>query len=414
MRWIAAAGAGLALVGAQPAPQPFPLTVSGDGARVEWAQIVASANDDWINDLVGLANGNVLGVGFLNRDDANPNADWVANAVEFTTGGRFVADRRYGEGDGTDAFWSVVERAGGARIFAGLTTRVGPGGINGYVLVTRADGAIIKENGLGYSGYDRLTDLAPAGDGFVFVGHSQLPDSPRRTYLVKTDANGLPLWERIYGGAETWSALYIEPAGDGGFIVAGGTDGGGDGDMFVQRVDQDGRQLWRKRIGTSDWDEINHGLAVLPDGRIVLVGYTHPRGGEVNQLVAATLSANGEIERLERFGGPGDERAISVKLDGSRAWIVGQTGSSGAGGSDLLLAAYEVDRGFLPGAATLGGVADDNGTALLPLDGGDLLIAGYSRNLGGGGQDAFVARLNLPNLTRPHPTLKREIVRPAR
>ena len=384
------------------------------GSRVEWVRTIASPGDDWVNDLVPLSNGNTLGVGFLNRDDAGFAADWHAVAAELRSDGTLVAQYLYGRNGGADAFWSVSEASDGRRIFGGFTTRIGPGGINGYVLVSRADGAIVKENAFGGGGYDRFTDLAPAGDGYVFLGHSQAANADkRRVYLVKTDAVGLPLWERVHDAPETWGALYIEPVADGSFIVAGSTERGGDGgDMFVMKVDGEGRELWRKRVGTPDWDEINHGLLIRPDGRIVVVGYTHPQGGEVNDLVAATLSADGEVERLERFGGNGDDRAILAKADsGGTVWIVGQTASAGAGGSDLLLTSLDSRGAFTGAAVTLGGSADDNGTAVLPLGSDALLVAGYSRNLGPGGQDAFVARLTRPASGRAHPAFRRTIVK---
>ena len=391
----------------------LPLTVGGAETRIEWGQVVASANDDWINDLVPLRNGNVLGVGFVNRADGSFASDWQAVSVELTQSGQVASDHRYGANGGVDAFWSVAEAADGNRIFAGFTTRVGPAGINGFVLVSRPDGQIVKENGIGHAGYDRFTDLAPAGDGFVFVGHSQLPEALRRTYIVKTDAAGLPVWERIYGGPETWSALYIEPVAD-GFVIAGGTDGGGDGDMFVMKVDAEGREQWRKRVGTPDWDEINHGLVLRPDGTIVLVGYTHARGSEVNDLVAATLTRDGEIVRLEHFGGSGDDRAIFGKVDESgTVWIVGQTASAGAGGSDLLLTSLDSTGAFTGVAATVGGAQDDNGTAVLPADDASIIIAGYSRNLGRGGQDAFIARVSQP-VGKPHSAFRRVVVTPTR
>ena len=407
----------LALAAAASAPAgTASITLGRDaaaGTRVEWIQTIASPGDDWINDLVPLANGNILSVGFLNRDDSGFAADWLALAAEMGPDGTMVSQHRYGEHGGTDAFWSAAEARDGRRILGGFTTRIGPGGINGYVLVSRADGVIVKENAFGGGGYDRFTDLAPAGDGYVFLGHSQPVDADkRRVYLVKTDATGLPLWERIHDAPETWGALYIEPASDGGYIIAGGTDRGGDGDMFVMKVDGDGRELWRKRVGTPDWDEINHGLLVRPDGRIVLVGYTHLRGGEVNDVVAATLSASGEVERLERFGGAGDDRAILAKPDSSgTVWIVGQTASAGAGGSDLLLTTLDGSGAFTGVAVTLGGPADDNGTAVLPLGDDAVLVAGYSRNLGPGRQDAFVARLTRPAGARAHPAFRRTVVK---
>ena len=396
-RKIAAALVAL-LLGAQSEPAPLPLKASR-GQAIEWRQVFATPGDDWVNDLVPLRNGNVLAVGFLGRRDGEASSDWLALAAELSPDGAIVSDHRYGAKGGIDAFWSAAEAGDGKRVFAGFTTRIGPAGINGLVLVSGADGKVFKENGLGHPGYDRFTDLAATDGGFLFLGHSQLPDhgAPRRAYLVKTDAAGLPLWERIFGGPETWSALYIEPTGDGSFVIAGGTDGGGDSDMFVLKVDAEGRELWRRRVGTADWDEINHGLEILADGRIVLIGYAHARESEQNDLVAATLSNDGQVQRLERFGGTGDDRAINGRADASGlVWIIGQTGSAGMGGNDLLLTAFDPDRGFTGGAMTLGGASDDHGTVVHPLGGGALLIAGYSRGLGGDAQDAFVAKLGIP------------------
>ena len=397
------------------AADPLPLSVEG-GAKIEWARVVASSNNDWVNDLVPLANGNVLGVGFVGRQDTSPPSDWAAVAIEIRPDGKIVSERRYGEGAGIDAFWSMMEGAGGRRMFAGFSTRIGPGGINGFAALTKADGTLIKESGLGGDGYDRFTDLTQAGDGFVLLGHSQLPgEDRRRVYLVKMDREGSTIWERIFDGPETWAALYVEPSGDGGFIIAGGvSQGDGDGDMFVLKTDGEGRELWRKRVGTPDWDEVNHGLVVRPDGGIVLSGYTHAHGSETNDLVAATLTSEGQLTRLERWGGAGDDRAILPKLAGDgRIWVVGQTASAGAGGYDLLLTSIDSGGSFTGEATVIGGKLDDIGTAVLPLAEG-VIVAGYSGNLGQGGEDAFIARLSLPATAAPNSAFRKTVVTPVR
>lgn len=387
--------------------------VGGDNsAAIGWNRQFATSGDDWVNDLLQLRNGNVLAVGFLNRRDGSPPSDWQAIAAELGADGRLKAQRVYGLGAGIDAFWAMAEAGDANRMFAGFTTRMGGGGIDGLALLTDPKGQLRLERAFGGAGYDRFTDVVMANDGYIFLGHSQAEASDkRRIFLVKTDVEGRPLWERIHDASDSWGALYIEPGGDGGFIVAGGTTVAGDADMFAMKVDADGRELWRKRAGTMDWDEVNHGLVVRQDGRIVLVGYTHKRGEEANDLVVATLTPNGDIERIERFGGSDDDRAILARADAAdRIWIVGHTASAGAGGSDLLLSRLNRHGSFDDSALTIGGPADDNGTALLPLSDGSLLLAGYSSGLGGGGQDAFVVRLDSPQWTKPHPAFRREVV----
>ena len=411
MRSITAIAAGLAAAAATKPNVPF--AVSGDrSAAIVWSQHFASANDDWVNDLIRLRNGNVMAVGFLNRLDGNPPSDWSALAAELSANGGLVAQHRYGEGRGIDAFWSMAEAKGG-RIFTGFTTRIGAGGIDALTIVTDANASLRGERAFGGTGYDRFTDVAATQDGYVFLGHSQADGSDkRRIFIAKTDLAGSPLWERTHDAPESWGALYIEPVA-GGFIIAGGTTIAGDGEMFAMKVDAEGHELWRKRVGTPDWDEVNHGLVIRPDGRIVLTGYTHRRGGEANDLVAATLSPSGDVERIERFGGSGDDRAILATLDSSgRIWVVGHTASAGAGGDDLLLARLDREGRFEPAALTIGGSADDRGTAVLTLADGALLLAGYSSGLGGGGQDAFVLKLDESKWDKAHPSFRREVAAP--
>ncbi len=389
---------------------PPQLTVSGnDEARLQWVRTIASPNDDWINDLVLLRNGNIAAAGFLNRRD-EPPSDWSAVLAEVTPGGALVRQSRYGEGSGTDAFFGLSEAVDGSRVLAGFTTRIGQGGIDAWTLVARADGSMVNEEAHGGAGYDRFTDVAETADGWVFLGHSQAEHSDkRRIFLVKTDRSGRKLWERVHDAAESWGALYIEPAPGGGFIVAGGTSADGDADMFAMKVAEDGSELWRKRAGTADWNEINHGLVVRPNGEIVLVGYTN-KGGGANDVVAATLSADGELIRLERWGGDADDRAILARpaVDG-RIWIVGHTASAGAGGDDAFVTSLSKDGSFEGSAAIIGGSANDRGTAVLPLADGSLIVAGYSRSLGQGGEDAFVGRLSAPT-GGAHPGFRREVV----
>lgn len=397
------------------APGAETFTVAGDrSARISWIQRFASSNDDWVNDLVSLNGGNVMAVGFLGRRDGDPPSDWLALAAELSPNGQVIRQGTYGDGQGIDAFWSMAEAGNGKRMFAGFTTRMGAGGIDSLAILTDSNGAPQFEEAFGGAGYDRFTSVARVADGFVFLGHSQAAgEDKRRIFVVKTGLDGRKLWERVHDAPESWGALYIERTRDDGFIVAGGTDVAGDEDMFAMKLDREGHLIWRKRAGTPDWDEINHGLVVRPDGSIVLVGYTHRRGAQSNDLVAASLSSSGEVERIERFGGKSDDRAILAKADAAgQVWIVGHTDSAGAGGTDVLLARLDSDGHFEPAALTIGSSADDHGTAVLPLADGSLLLAGYSRGLGGGGQDGFALRMSKPDWDEPSPSFRRQVVKP--
>ncbi len=377
------------------------ISLSGDpAARLEWMRAFASRGDDWINDIVPLSDDRFLVVGFLNRDDsAAPAArNWRALAAVVRGDGSGAADRHYG-GSGINAFWSAREGEGERLFLAGFASDGGPRGIDALAIVTRADGAVEVERRFGGDGYDRFTSVAPAGDGFVFLGHSQLPgEERRRLYAVRTDRSLVPVWERIIDGTESIGALYIAAAPGGGFIVAGGISGGTQSDMLVLKLDDQGREQWRRTIGTAEADDVNHGLVVLADGRIVVVGYSRSWGARENDILAATLSRVGELLRREMRGGAGDDRPILAKADGQGGVvIVGHTSDGGIGGTDVLLARLDAQGRFAPGALVFGGAGDDHGTAIHPLADGSLLVAGYSSGPGSARQDAFLARFTAPS-----------------
>lgn len=313
-----------AAVAAPPIPE-----IRDGAASVAWSNAYQSAGEDWINDIVALRNGDFLAVGFLNRVDGGAASDWRALASRFAAGGSIRWTKEYGAGGAVDAFWTARERADGALVFGGLTTRVGPDGINAYVAETTGDGETVKENGYGTSGYDRITGLAPTADGYIGAGHAEGLDG-RDVFLIGIDANGVETWRRVFAEKGSNGALYVEPAGDGNFIVAGGTSPDGTSDILVMKVDAGGKEIWRRTIGAPATDDINHGLAVLKDGRIALAGYTNSWSAGEHDLLVALLDANGETLSIETIGGAGNERARSLKEDGDgRLWIVGHTSSAG-------------------------------------------------------------------------------------
>ena len=407
--WVAIAGLATAAqaltLPSKAADAESALGVSFGSARLAWLRPFTSANDDWINDIVPLRDGSYLAVGFLNRLDGDTPSDWRALAVKLGDDGSVSWSKEYGQGGGIDAFWSAREQDDGGLLFGGFSSRVGPGGINAWFAAAAADGSLLKENAYGTAGYDRVTSLAPTPTGFLGAGHAEGLDG-RDVFLIHVDRIGVETWRRVSAEAGSNGALYVEPAPGGGSIVAGGTSPMGDAEILVLKVDDAGRELWRRTIGRPGTDDVNHGLVVLPDGRIVVVGYTQSWGAGDRDALAAVLDPDGNVLRLSTYGGPGDDRAILAKADArGQVWIVGYTKSAGAGEWDVMLTQLDASGSFRDGLVLLGGPRDDNGTAVRPLADGGALVGGYSRNLGGGGEDAFVARLTAPDW-KAHPAFR--------
>ena len=249
--------------------------------------------------------------------------------------------------------------------------------------------------------------MAPTGNGgWMLVGHSVMPGTERRRVLVaKVDAQCHEIWRRIFIEAETAGGLYIARAPDGNFVLSGVVGESENSDILLMKIDSDGKEIWRHRVGAPGTSDVNHGLVVRADGRIVVFGYTHSWGAVDNDLLAVTLTPDGDLIRHSVFGGQGDDRPILARVgpDG-QVWVVGYTKSAGPGSDwDIIVAALDDAGLFEPGVAIISGPLDDNGAAILPLQGGDLMIGGYSASLGGASADAFVMRIARPDLNRADP-----------
>ena len=377
---------------------PIALTPgSPPGLSIQWLESISTPGADWINDIVPDNSGHFRLVGFVDRRD-EPNSDWRALRARIDSSGRILERRHYGAGGGIDAFWTISPQPDGSDWIAGFTSRVGAGGIDAWAARSRRDGTLAVDKTFGGPGYDRFTGLAAAPDGHVFVGHSQPEGSDRRRLLaVKLNSLGAEVWQTLIDAdPEGLGALYVEPAGDGGFVIAGVLSRGTDRDIFVLKLDAAGKELWRRAIGTPGAEDVNHGLLVRPDGTILVVGYVKSWGSRDNDILAATLSPDGTLIKKALLGGEKDDRPILVKAaaDGT-AWVVGYSRSgSVAGDWNMVVARLDARGEFMPGVAIIGSAADDNGTAILPLPDGGAIVAGYSKALGTESEDAFVARLS--------------------
>lgn len=181
-------------------------------------------------------------------------------------------------------------------------------------------------------------------------------------------ANGLQaqklLWQKAIGGAGYDNGLCMIPADHGCYYIGGITnslDGLGVGhhgpekyDMFVAKVSAEGQLIWHTLVGGSNDEEFGQ-LRMTPDSGLVMIGTTESFDGH-------STSNHGKMDmlvtRLDRFG----------KVLWARCY---------------------------------GGLGNDKGFAVEPLDDGGYLIGGESGSRTGtmtyhhGGLDAWVARLDV-------------------
>jgi hypothetical protein len=96
-------------------------------------------------------------------------------------------------------------------------------------------------------------------------------------FLAKYDAEGNQIWIRQLGTPDKDTASDIAVDEQGGIYIIGTTEGQWfreplyTSEVFVMKLDSEGKQLWGKQLGIYDQNE-GRGIAIGPSGDVVITG----------------------------------------------------------------------------------------------------------------------------------------------
>jgi len=268
----------------------------------------------------------------------------------------------------------------------------------------------------GSEGDDTLTDVTVDGSGNVYVagityGALEGPNAGLSDAFVrKLDPSGATLWTRQFGTSSDDQAFGVAVDGSGNVYVVGVTYGalevanGGVGDAFVRKLDPSGATLWTQQLATPR-GEAATAVALDGSGAIFIAGYSYGNSQSSGEAFVRKLdAAGGATTWAQQFGGPDEDEALGVAVDGSgNVYVGGYTYGGIAGGSSTGLRDVFV-RKFNPAGATawtrqIGSPVDHDEIGDVRVDGnGNVYVAGTtSAALGGtneGLTDAFVRKLD--------------------
>lgn len=209
----------------------------------------------------------------------------------------------------------------------------------------------------------------------------------------------------------------------GGYYVAGSTINGTETGIFLTRYTADGipdpgfnggtpvlidSMAWMGFFGTSNsWSDTPMGMAVQPDGKVVLCGHTPVSSGSPRMRVRRYLP-DGQID--DAFANSGTFDALPLEVMGTGVIIDAQSrlvcfgGFRTSGLSEWMSMAIRIDQGGSIDQTFNGGFfffdmngVDGNGDILNSaalLSNGDILFSGYTGSSGGGGLDFHLARVD--------------------
>ncbi|TMI23363.1 hypothetical protein E6H19_06845 [Candidatus Bathyarchaeota archaeon] len=303
--------------------------------------------------------------------------------------------KTYG-GTGTEQVYSVHQTSDSGFIVAGSTNSSGAGGNDAWLVRLDPSGQIIWQKAYGTLGDDFSVGAQQTSDsGFVvsaFTGPSGFAGS---AWIFKTDAAGNLQWQNKYGGFGC-CVLPTQQTSDDGFIVAGFTDNSGMGDVQVLRLNSTGAVMWARTYGNPTAFDAAFSIQTTPDGGFVVAGITN--GYAVNGLIAGDfwvfkIGATGDVVWQHAYGGPGADYAISIAKTSDNGFVVaGWTNSFGAGGNDAWVLRLD-NTGRVIWQKAYGGKGDDVAFSVGQTSDGGFIVAGSTNSSGAGGRDAWLFKL---------------------
>lgn len=172
-------------------------------------------------------------------------------------------------------------------IIAGTTSSSGAGADDVYLIKIDADGDSLWTRtyggAAGENGYEVRQTFPDSG--YIIIGNTySFGAGNSDVYLVKTDQDGDTLWTRTFGGTSVEYGYSIQQTSpEVGYIIAGSTRSFGEGnyDAYIIKTDADGDPIWTRTYGGSAYDDGYSVCQTAPDSGYVICGSTRSFGAGV-------------------------------------------------------------------------------------------------------------------------------------
>ena len=184
---------------------------------------------------------------------------------------------------------------------------------------------------LSYSEYATHVEQTPDG-GFILCGRES--DNTGRGFLLKTDQNNDLQWRKIYfNNSSELVFTCVRLTSDGNYIVSGYTHWSYHYDGYIAKIDQDGNMLWSREYDWKGKDELFTSIIETGTDEYVICGYTK----KPYKAICLKVNSYGNVLWKKVLDNAVNAVAVA-KTDNRTLLITGKTDRFGAGSNDVYLA----------------------------------------------------------------------------
>ncbi len=309
--------------------------IKTDSTGVElWSRTFGGTAADYGYDITPTASGGFVLVGSTTSYGNGGHDVYLIKVDNF---GTLVWSKTFG-GAQNDFGNSVRMTSDSGFIICGTTSSYGLG-TDIYVIRTDSLGDSLWTKTFGGPSGESGSAIRQAIDsGYVLIGSTGSYGAGYSSiYLVRIGSSGDTLWTATYGGSRADFGYSLEPTSDKGFILAGATapDGENFYDAYLVKVDSLGVIQWDSTYGGA-YEDRAYSVKATADGGYILAGTTEGAGDRKTDVFMVKTDPVGGVEWSDAFGGAETDYGRMVLLD-SRGdyYVVGHTFSIGSGGSDV-------------------------------------------------------------------------------
>lgn len=321
--------------------------------EVIWRKLMGQEGFDFVSGIIETRDGNYTLAGYR-KDEDNSNADaWVAQLNRY---GEIMWEHTIGW-DGSDEIKSLIQTHDGGFALCGVTDSKGDGKGDVWLVRLNAVGDMLWDKVYGGKYNEKGLSIAEdANDAFMICGYGDYPDTKTDMLVLKIDRNGKGIWRKILREKGIGVAECLTTTSDGGILLAGrSADKEGKGlDGIVIHMSSSGSVRWEKRFGDSRLEGFVDMHPV--NGGFVLIGQKE-RTESRRDLWLLKISESGDLiwERNPIASNKDWAHGIAVGRDGGLI-LAGGTKSYGNGGSDMLV--MKTNRRGEPEPGSFEGVTD--------------------------------------------------------
>jgi len=302
--------------------------VCSQAPGIAWTKVYGGSIEDAARAGIPLSDGTYIIAGkaysFDGQVTTNHSTDSTSDfwVLKLDANGNITKKKSFG-GSGDELCEAMIQLLDGTFILAGSTTSADGdvtgfhGNIDIWVVHLSSSLTLLSETCYGGSKNDQCFYLDPTHDGgYVITGWTKSNNgdvsglhgtNKYDLWILKIGGNNT--FKKCIGGTDDEIARSGIETKDHGFIIGGYTyshDGdvagfhGGDGDMYVVKLDSTGNIQWSRCYGGSKTERLNNVIPVSTGGYLV-VGYTQSNDGDALSNTDTTFG-NMWLVRIDDLG----------------------------------------------------------------------------------------------------------------